>query len=115
MALIDDIAPSYYGEDRLVLTLTDREQLLRAFEPVLITVSYAKALPQGVVLPLEMTVTDPGGALLDRRTFERFAPSSLSFTPIEAGSHLVRLAECFHNKWFGALELEITGDRISSG
>lgn len=114
MALLDDIAPSYYGEDRLLLTLTDREQLLRAFAPVLISVSYTKAAPQGVVLPLEMTVTGPGGGLLTRRVFDRFAPSSLAFTPIESGSHLVRLAECFHNKWFGVLELEITGDRISS-
>lgn len=113
MALLDEISPSYYGEDRLTLTLTDPDQLLRVFEPVLVSVDYSGADPQGVMLPLEMTVTGPDGALVVRQSLTRFAPSSLAFTPVAVGSHLVRLAECFHNKWFGALVLDITGDSDS--
>jgi hypothetical protein len=115
MGLLDDIAPSYYGEDRIRLTLTDPDQLLQAFTPVLITVDYSRCLPEGVVLPLEFTVTAPSTANAVRTVFRRFAVAGLAFTPREGGSHLVRLAEQFHNHWFGTLVLDITGDRLTAG
>jgi hypothetical protein len=112
MALLDDISPSYYGEDRLRLTLTDPAQLLQVFTPVLISVDYSRTLPEGVVLPLEFTVTTARNVRVVSTIFRRFQPASLAFTPREGGSHLVRLAEQFHNQWFGALVVEITGDRL---
>lgn len=112
MSFLDDISPSYVGEDRLRLTLTDPDDLLIAFHPVLISVDYSRALPEGVMLPLELTVTAPSEVNNVRTLFRRFAPNQIAFTPREGGSHLVRLAEMFHNRYWGSLVLEISGDRI---
>ena len=110
---IDEISPRYYGEDRLGLELTIPNQLLRAFEPVLISIDYSRALPEGIVLPLEFTVTAPTEANNIRRVYRRFAPVDLTFTPREGGSHLVRLGELWHNGYWGRLVLPIDGDPIS--
>jgi hypothetical protein len=112
MSFLDDICPSYVGEDRLRLTLSDPNELLVAFRPVLVTIDYDRALPEGVMLPLEFTVTAPSEVNSTRMIFRRFAPNQLAFTPREGGSFLIRLSETFHNKWWGSLVLEIAGDRI---
>jgi hypothetical protein len=111
MGFLDEISPSYYGEDRIRLTLTDPDQRLQAFTPILITVDYSRCLPEGIVLPLEFTVSAPSTGNV-RTVFRRFSPPELAFTPQEGGSHLIRLAEQFHNQWFGKLVLEIAGDRL---
>lgn len=111
MEFIDEISPRHYGEDRLRLTLTDPDQVLRAFLPVLVTVDYSPALPEGVVLPLEFTVTAPSEVNSTRMVFRRFPPNELAFTPREGGVHLVRVAELWHNLYWGKLEIEIDGDR----
>jgi hypothetical protein len=113
MSLLDDIAPRYYGESRIRLTLSDPDQRLQAFTPVIIAVDYSRCLPEGIVLPLEFTVTAPGNTTIERTVFRRFSPTELAFVPREGGSHLVRLAEQFHNQWLGVLELEIIGDRLA--
>jgi hypothetical protein len=112
MTLLDDISPRYMGEDRIRLTLSDPDQLLQVFRPVLITVDYSRCLPQGVVLPLEFTVTGPGNVLTERHVSKRFAPTTLVFVPKEGGSFLVRLGEMWHDLWWGKLVLEIAGDRL---
>jgi hypothetical protein len=109
---IDEISPRYYGEDRLRLTLSSPNQVLRAFHPVIVVVDYAKALPEGIELPLEFTVTAPSEVNSTRMVFRRFAPDELAFTPREGGRHLVRLAELWHDMYWGKLELEIAGDRL---
>ena len=111
---IDEISPRYYGEDRLRLTLTEPNQLLRAFEPVLISIDYSAALPEGVVLPLEMAVTAPSDVNSTRTVFRRFVPQQVAFTPREGGSHLVRIGELWHNGYWGRLVLQIDGDRLSA-
>lgn len=115
MAFLDEVSPSYVGEDRIRLTLTEREQALRAFVPILISVDYSSALPEGIVLPLEIRVTGPRDSVVLRTLHRRFAPSQFAFTPREGGSHLVTVSECFHNLWWGRLVLEITGDRVRAG
>jgi len=112
MSLLDEISPRYYGEDRFRLTLTDPDQALVAFGAVLISADYSAALPQGIMLPLEFTVTAPSSGNSTRKVFGRFPPTQLAFTPREGGSHLIRLAELYHNKWFGTLVVEIAGDRV---
>jgi hypothetical protein len=112
MTFIDEISPIYYGEDRLSLSLSTPNQVLRAFEPILITVDYARALPEGVSLPLEFTVSAPSEVNALRKVFRRFKPLELAFTPREGGSHLVRFGEPYHNQWWGKLVLEIAGDRL---
>jgi hypothetical protein len=108
-ALIDELSPSYYGEPRFRLTLSDPNQRLQAFAPVLIAVDYSRCLPEGIVLPLEFTITGPSSP--PRSVFPRFAPNELAFVPREGGTYLLRLGECWHNLYWGALVLEITGDR----
>ncbi len=112
MTLLDDISPRYYGEDRFRLTLADPDQRLIAFGAVLVAVDYAGALPEGIALPLEFTVTAPSSVHSTRKLYRRFAPNELAFVPHEGGSFLVRIGELYHNKWFGTLALEIAGDRL---
>jgi len=111
-AFLDEVSPTYYGEDRLRLTLTNPDDPLVAFSPVLISVDYARALPEDVVLPLEFTVTPPTLVNSTRMVFRHLRPGQLAFTPREGGRHLIRLAECWHNHWWGGLELDIEGDRL---
>lgn len=116
MAVVDEVSPSYYGQDLIRLVLSTDTQFVRAFEPVIIEVDYSATLPSGVVLPLEYTVTsDSGAATYQRQVFRRVRPSQLVLIPREGGSHLVRLAEQQHNRWFGSLLLEVEGSPIQQG
>jgi hypothetical protein len=111
MAVVDEVSPAEYGEDRIALSLGPL-QTPRQFEPVTIAVDFSACDPEGVVLPLEMTVTSQSGAAtFQRQVFERISPSELAFIPREGGPHLVRLFERFHNRWFGALEFDVIGER----
>ncbi len=114
MSFLDDISPRNYTEDRIRLTLAERDPLLIAFRPVLINVDYDGALPEGIVLPLEFTVVAPSSVNSESHVYRRFAPLQLTFTPREGGSFLVRLAEQWHNRWWGGLQLEISGDRLNA-
>jgi hypothetical protein len=111
---LEELSPAYYGEARLRLTLSDPDQLLQAFAPVVVAVDYSAALPAGIVLPLEFTVTGPSASSTVRKTFRRFAPAELAFVPREGGSFLVKLSEADHNLWYGVLVLEIAGDRVTA-
>lgn len=111
MAVVDEVSPAEYGEDRIVLALGPL-QTPRQFEAVTLTVDYSACEPEGIVLPLEMTVTSQSGAAtFQRQVFERIVPSELAFVPREGGPHLVRLFERFHNRWFGAAQFDVIGER----
>lgn len=116
MSLVDEISPRTMGEDRIVLTLDASLAALPAllvFQPIILAVDYSACNPEGIVLPLEFTVTGPSGkATFQRRYFTRGAPAELTFTPTEGGSHLARLAECFHNRWWGSLLINVAGDAL---
>jgi hypothetical protein len=111
-SLLEEISPAYYGSDFVRLTLSNPTQRLQAFTPITITVDYSRCLPAGIVLPLEFSVTGPSSTSNRQRVFRRFLPRELSFVPREGGSFLVRLAESWHNLYFGVLVLEIAGDRL---
>lgn len=116
MAVVDEVSPVSYGQDLIKLTLSLQTQVVRAFEACIVEVDYAAALPAGVVLPLEFTVSsESGAALFQRRVFRRFAPSQLTFVPREGGVVLVRLAEQHHNRWFGSLQLLVEGSPTRQG
>jgi hypothetical protein len=111
VAVVDEVSPEEYGEDRIVLALVP-EQSPRQFEPVTITVDYEACLPADVVLPLEMTVTsESGAATFQRQVFLNLKPDELAFIPREGGQHLVRLFERFHNRWFGAVQFAVAGEK----
>lgn len=110
MPVVDEVSPAEYAQDLLVLSLVPG-QTPRQFEAVLIDVDYSKADPAGVVLPLELTISsESGAATFQRSIFSRVRPTQLSIVPREGGSHLVRLAEAHHNRWFGALEIDVIGE-----
>lgn len=109
-SLLDEVCPDYVGERRLTLALGPTTAATRAFAPIEVTVDYGKSAPQGIVLPLELTILAPSASNFIRRIFRRTAPSSVSFVPREGGRHLVRLAEVSHNRWWGALAIDVAGE-----
>jgi hypothetical protein len=116
MAVVDEVSPVSYGQDLIVLSVSQATPQLRAFEAILLDVDYAACLPAGIALPLELSITsESGAALYQRQVFRRFAPLSLAFVPREGGSHLVRLAEQHHNRWFGAILLDVEGSALKQG
>lgn len=110
--LLDEISPDYYGEDRIRLALANANELLQVFRLISVTVDVSRCLPQGVMLPLEFTVSSPSQVRAQRVVFKRFVPPVLSFKPVEGGTHLLRVSELFHNGWWGSLVLDISGDRL---
>ncbi len=116
MAVVDEISPPEYGEDRIVLALNAQTTSPRVLQPFLVDVDYSAADPEGVKLPLEFSVIAPSGAQTSLLTeFRQVIPSQLVFRPLEGGEHLVRLAERFHNKWFGFLLVQVLGDELNPG
>jgi len=106
----DTIAPAYLGEQRISLSLSEETGAPTEGAPVIVELDYAKAEPEGVTLPIVCTVFAPSGRALLSRVFTRMLPASLEWSPDEAGPHLVRVGEMFHNLWFGSLIVHVTGD-----
>ena len=114
-AIAEALSPATYGEDRIDLTLSPETPTPIALSPVIILVSYERAEPEGLCLPLELTITGPSGrATFTRRFFRRLKPAEISFRPTEGGPTLIRLAELFHNRYFGKLVLDIAGSPLDS-
>lgn len=109
---IDELSPDYMGAERIALTLDPSQTRVAALESVLVQVDYAKTLPEGVVLPLELVVQGPSAGSYQRRAFTRVAPRTLVFTPREGGPHLVLLREVAHNRWVGKLRLDVEGETL---
>jgi hypothetical protein len=111
MATVDDIAPSYVGEDRIAVTLDPNSQT-QALKPVQVNFDYSAAEPDGVVLPLEL-ILQPAfgrGDGFQRRIFRTYRPITAVFTPIAEGDWLVVLREVGHNRWQGRLVVNVDGD-----
>ncbi len=114
MTVVDEISPREYGEDRIDLTLSEQTPAPQANDAAILDVGYDRALPEGVTLPLELTITSPTGeSVYQRQVFRRFAPNQISFVPREGGSHLVRFAEQHHNRWFGLFVLDVIGTKLT--
>jgi hypothetical protein len=80
-----------------------------AFRPTTIQVSYARCKPDGVMLPLIFEVQGPSASSYQRRDFTRCPPVYIVFTPREKGRHLVILREAHHHRWWGSLEIQVSG------
>lgn len=106
----DILAPDYLGDSRIALELAAGSMSPVAGIPVQVSCDYQRAEPEGVVLPLVLTVTSPAGKRILERVYQRVVPTELEWTADEGGVHLVRLAERWHNRWFGALEVVVIGD-----
>lgn len=106
-------APDEMEQSLLRLTLADPDQKLAAHQPITIDVDYSATEPAGVQLPLVLTVVSGSSPQsFVRQLFRLVRPSSITFTPKEGGTHLVRLGELHHNRWQGKLRLTVEGDRL---
>ncbi len=110
----DEISPDYVDKQLLVLSLADTESQPRAFRAVDISVNYDGAEPNGVALPLELLVKGPSVGSFFRHVYRRVVPSLVTFTPNEGGEHLVTLREVDHNRWWGSLVVNVSGEQLNS-
>lgn len=102
---IDDISPEYVGERRIDLSLAELNP--KPGDVVVVRVSYARTLPEGVVPPLEaVVIRSTDGVVVMRRAYS-LPPEFFDFVPEEAGAYMARLGEAFHNRWAGVLEFEV--------
>jgi len=110
---IDNIAPAYIGEDKFILSVNVGSLPLLALNPAIIDVDYSAAdNGGGYELPIEFIVQSPSfdGIGFVRRVYRKHAPTSIAFTPLAAGTHLVLVKECCHNLWQGRLVITVGGD-----
>lgn len=114
--LPERIAPDEIGEGRIAVRLADVDAVLSAHVAIVLAIDYTACLPSGVVLPLVFSVSSGRSvSSFQKRIFTRAAPTSIVWTPVEGGPHLVRVAEVFHNRWQGVLRLDIAGERLFVG
>lgn len=78
--------------------------------PVTVLCDYSQALPNGVTLPISIQVTTPDGRRIVDRVISRVLPESFDFIPDVGGVHLARVIEVDHNRWFGSMQISVTGD-----
>jgi hypothetical protein len=108
----DEVSPRYLREDRIDLSMADPDASPSALRSFVVNVSYARTLPNHVVLPLILEVLGPSDASYQRRIFVRTPPQSFVVTPQEGGEHRIVLREAAHNRWWGKLAVTVAGDRI---
>jgi hypothetical protein len=99
------------GQPLLTLALADPDQVLRAFATVqLLVTPTGDALTRGLCPPVLFECLPPSGA---RRAFSRVVttrfPGFVTFTPQEGGVHLLVVREKWHNRWYGAIQLDVAG------
>ncbi|MCP4674325.1 MAG: hypothetical protein GY854_02165 [Deltaproteobacteria bacterium] len=119
VALIDRISPTFLGDSRIRVSINPCCEPLMAFRPITVDLNYDDAEPEGVVLPLEITV-QPAFAEVSaaggyrHKVFHRHVPSSYTFTVPSAGDYLILIREYAHNQWQGRLVITVAGNRLST-
>jgi hypothetical protein len=108
--IVDEIAPDTLAQKRLTLSVDSERPLVGSI--VLVSVDYTGAEPEGIVLPLIYSVTQPDGTNLVRRLMKIAGPRRLSFQPELPGRHFVRLGEAFHNRWWGSVYVDVEGGSV---
>jgi hypothetical protein len=110
---IDEICPAYVGENRITITLA-AEQNPRAFSPVRLLLDFSKCEEEGgIVPPLEVYVGAPSPAQCEARTISSTSPpTEISFVPKQGGPHIVTVREVFHNRWWGSVVVQVTGEKL---
>ena len=108
--VLDELAPDANQQPLIALQLADPNAIPQAHQPVTIAVDSSATLPDGLCLPLEVTVTGPSARSFLRKVDYRRVRTSFTFTPKEGGRHTVAMREIAHNLWWGSLDLEVQGD-----
>lgn len=109
---LEELSPSYMREKRIDVTVAASTPIPRAFQAILLEVSYTRTMPDGVMLPLVLEVQGPSAASYQRREFASTLPSAIVVVPREGGRHLIVLREAAHNRWWGSVELDVEGELL---
>ncbi len=109
-ALINELCPDYVGQKKISLSLGVNTLRPVPFSAVDVDVDYTAALPADIILPLELTILAPSASNFYRKIYNKARPNTITFQPRQSGSHIVRLAEVGHNRWFGYLQVIVAGD-----
>ena len=115
MALVDEISPSYVGEDRIGLSLADPNQPIYVNTPIQVNIDYSGAAPEGLVLPLELSLSGPTEGQYQRTLYTTSKPAAVVLVPRVKGQHFILLRERFHNRWQGRLLVDVLGDDMELG
>ena len=108
---LDEICPPYVADSLIALQLSSDTLEPRAFGVVDVLFDFSACdVNGGIVLPLELLVTAPSPENFRRVFFRHQPPALFTFRPQEAGRHLVRIAEVFHNRAWGALLINVGGE-----
>jgi len=120
-AILDIMSPTYIGEKKLTVEVDPASELMTN-RPITINFGYDNALVNNfnhsVNLPLQLIV-QPGfgdggtGNGFIEQIFRKSRPSSYTFSVPSSGNYLVTLREMYHNRWFGSLTINVTGDEFS--
>lgn len=109
---IDELAPEFVGEPRIVVQLDPSTPTPQAFGVVQVNFDYSGCDPEGIRLPLEFIIQSPSASGFVREILRTLRPTERTFIPKEGGVHLVLLRELGHNQWFGKLNVTVEGDPI---
>lgn len=110
MPTIDELSPREVREKRFDVQVDPEDEPPQAHRPTTILVSYDRALPMGVKLPLVFEVQGPSASSYQHREFLKHPPKTVIFTPKEGGRHLVVIREAGHNRWFGSVAIQVAGE-----
>src|SRR5262245_47749433 len=98
MPTLDELSPRNIRSKKLDITVDPNDEAAHAFRAVTVQVSYARTLPESVMLPLIFEVQGPSAQSYQRREFTRGKPpTSIIWIPREGGRHDVILREAAHN------------------
>lgn len=111
-------SPAYVGEDRIGITVAEESFLaenLVVNRPVSFILDYSECEPEGVTLPMMITVQPQfgDGSEYARQVYTRTRPDYFTFTPRSAGTYLILVRERFHNLWQGRKNVIVVGDPYS--
>ena len=108
----EEIFPDTFRAQAFALVPTDALTVPRAFEPIPLQIALMSAyVNDGLVPPLELIVAAPNG----RHTLTELAtvPLAVLVTPDAGGTWRVTLRELSHNRWWGSIDIAVTGDPAS--
>jgi len=113
---IDLLSPENVGEEKIRVLLRNPTTLV-AYQPITIDFDYSEVEINGLIPPFEFIVQPtfglggPESGYLYKK-FTRNAPTEFTFDVPFAGTYLIVLREAWHNRYWGRLEITVTGDSL---
>lgn len=113
--------PDYVGAKAIVVQLSSATPAPTEGQVFVVEFDFSRAetepstdnspTAEGPALPLVVQLIAPSGRISSERVLDLVVPDSADFIADEGGAHLVRIAERYHNRWFGSLVVDVVGSR----